>query len=36
MLELPDREAAVGWAAKIATSCRCPQELREFMYDPIS
>ena len=34
VLELPSREAAVDWAAKIATACRCSQELREFMYDP--
>lgn len=36
VLELPSREAAVEWAAKIATACRCSQELREFMYDPES
>ena len=36
VLELPSREAAVGWAAKIAKSCRCSQELREFQYDPES
>jgi hypothetical protein len=36
ILELPSREAAVGWAAKIAAACRCDQELREFMYDPMS
>ena len=34
VLELPSRDAAVEWAAKIAESCRCSQELREFMYDP--
>ena len=34
ILELPSREAAVAWAAKIAAACRCDQELREFMYDP--
>ncbi len=33
VLELPSREAAVEWAARIAGACRCPQELREFMYD---
>lgn len=33
VLELPDREAALEWAAKIAASCLTPQELREFMYD---
>jgi len=36
VLELPTREDAEHWAAKIATACRCAQELREFMYDPAS
>ena len=36
VLELPTREAAVEWSAKIATACRCSQELREFGYDPES
>jgi hypothetical protein len=36
VLELPSREAAVHWAAKIAKACRCSRELREFMYDPES
>ena len=36
VLELPTRGDAVEWAGKIAVSCRCPQELREFMYDPAS
>lgn len=36
VLELPSREAAVRWAAKIAKACRCSQELREFQYDPES
>ena len=36
VLELPSRKAAVEWAAKIARSCRCSQELREFHYDPES
>lgn len=34
VLDLPTREEAVRWAAKIAVACRCAQELREFMYDP--
>ncbi len=33
VLELPSREAAIRWAAKIAQACRCSQELREFQYD---
>lgn len=36
VLELPSREVAIEWAAKIATACRCSQELREFGYDPES
>jgi hypothetical protein len=36
ILELRSRAAAVQWAAKIAKSCRCAQELREFQYDPES
>jgi hypothetical protein len=36
VLEIPTREEAVGWAAKIAAACRCSQELREFGYDPDS
>jgi hypothetical protein len=36
VLELPTRKDAVEWARKIATACRCSQELREFMYDPAS
>lgn len=36
VLELPTRAEAVEWARKIAVSCRCAQELREFMYDPAS
>ena len=36
VLELPSRDAALQWAAKIAKACRCSQELREFQYDPES
>ncbi|WP_425098739.1 YciI family protein [Tropicibacter sp. S64] len=36
VLEVPTRREAVDWARKIAVACRCAQELREFMYDPIS
>jgi hypothetical protein len=36
VLELPTREEAVKWAAKLARACRCAQELRAFMYDPAS
>lgn len=33
VLELPSREAAVAWAARIAKACRCDQELRVFGFD---
>lgn len=36
VLELPSREAAIAWAARIARACRCPQELRIFQFDPAS
>lgn len=36
VLKLSSREAAIHWAAKIATACRCAQELREFGDDPES
>jgi hypothetical protein len=36
VLELPSRAAAVEWAARLASACRCAQELREFHYDPES
>ena len=31
VVEVPDREAAHHWAAKIAAACRCAQDVREFM-----
>jgi hypothetical protein len=36
VLELPSREQAIAWAARIAKACRCKQELRVFMVDPQS
>jgi len=33
VLELPTHEEAIGWAARMATACRCNQELRAF-FDP--
>jgi hypothetical protein len=36
VLEVPSRGAALEWAARFAVACRCPQEVREFMYDPES
>jgi hypothetical protein len=34
IIDVPSREAALEWAARIAGACRCPQEVREFMPDP--
>jgi hypothetical protein len=36
VLELPTRAEAVAWAARLATACRCAQELRVFGLDPQS
>ncbi len=36
VLEVPTREEAVSWAARIAQACRCDQELRVFGFDPQS
>ena len=33
VLELPTREQAGAWAARIARACRCDQELRVFQFD---
>jgi len=34
IIDVPSREEALQWAAKIAAACRCAQEVREFMTDP--
>ncbi len=36
IIEVPSREDALKWAARIAKSCRCAQEVREIMFDPES
>lgn len=36
IIEVPTREEAHAWAARIASACRCAQEVREIMYDPES
>lgn len=36
IIEVPSREDALGWAARLAKSCRCAQEVREIMFDPES
>ncbi|GAB3811426.1 YciI family protein [Kribbella italica] len=34
IVDVADREAALGWAAKIAGACRCAQDVRKFMTGP--
>ena len=36
IVEVPSREEALVWAARIAEGCRCAQEVREIMFDPES
>jgi hypothetical protein len=36
IIEVPTREEALSWAARIAKSCRCAQAVREIMFDPES
>ena len=33
-VDVPTRDAALQWAAKIAVACRCAQEVREFLSAP--
>ena len=34
VIDVPSREEALEWAARIAAACRCAQEVREIMPDP--
>ncbi|MFG3297386.1 YciI family protein [Micromonospora chersina] len=34
VVDVASREEALEWAAKIAVSCRCGQEVRELLPDP--
>ncbi|MFC4241924.1 YciI family protein [Gryllotalpicola reticulitermitis] len=36
VVDVPSRDDALRWAAKIATACRCAQEVRAFQYDPLA
>ena len=36
IVDVPSRDEAVAWAARIAVACRCAQEVRELMDDPES
>jgi hypothetical protein len=34
VVDVPTRDEALEWAAKIAGACRCAQEVRELLPDP--
>ncbi len=34
VIDVRTREEALTWAAKVATACRCAQEVREIGFDP--
>jgi hypothetical protein len=34
VVDVPSREEALEWAAKLAVACRCAQEVREFLPGP--
>jgi hypothetical protein len=34
VVDVPSREAALAWAAKIAVACRCAQQVFELLPDP--
>jgi hypothetical protein len=35
IVEVPSRKEALEWATKFAVACRCAQEVREIMFDPL-
>ena len=35
IVDVPSREEAIKWAAKFAIACRCAQEVREILHDPL-
>jgi len=34
IVNVPSREEALKWAAKVAAACRCTQEVRQIAFDP--
>jgi hypothetical protein len=34
IVDVASHDEALAWAARIAVACRCPQEVRELMFDP--
>lgn len=35
ILEVPSHDEALAWAARFAAACRCTQEVREILADPL-
>ena len=35
IIDVPSRQEALEWAARFALACRCAQEVREIMFDPL-
>lgn len=35
IVDVPSREEALAWAASFSRACRCAQEVREIMNDPL-
>ena len=36
IIDVPNKQEAIAWAARIAKACQCNQEVREIMFDPES
>jgi hypothetical protein len=35
IVDVPSRQEALEWAARFAVACRCAQEVREILFDPL-
>ena len=35
IVDVASRDEALEWAARFASACRCAQEVREIMFDPL-
>jgi hypothetical protein len=35
LIDVPSREEALDWAARLAGACRCAQEVRAIGFDPV-
>lgn len=35
IIDVPTHDEALEWAARFAAACRCAQEVREIMFDPL-